>query len=117
MYGIVGGKSKVKESRVLYHAEGKGSSPRPLPPMLWLDQPGWRGILDGHLHANMTDFILSFTYEHRSGVNAELAARVKKFGLLVGGEFRKSHAVAFNLVGKLPPLAVSNSGQQTRPIK
>ena len=35
------------------------------------------------------EFALSFTYEHRNGVDAELAAKVRRFGLRLGGGLPK----------------------------
>jgi hypothetical protein len=94
--------SKGETHTVVYSASGAGSVARPLPPMLWLDQPGWRGIVDGRLNARHTKFAVSFTYEHRSGVNGELAIAVRKIGLRAGGDFRKAHQVSFSLKGDFP---------------
>lgn len=112
MFGLGGEKTTREDTRVIYHAKGLGAKPRALPPLLWLDEPGWRGIVDGRLYSNLTEFSLSFTYEHRGGVTAELAAQVKRFGLRAGGEFHRSHNVAFNLEGTFPRLAASKPARQ-----
>lgn len=104
-----GNKNDSEHTKVIYRAKGAGSSPRALPPLLWIDQPGWRGIVDGRLHGGLREFALTFTYEHDSGVDAELVARVRKFGLRAGGEFRKAHRVSFNLRGEFPPLEGTTS--------
>lgn len=109
-FGSFGGsKSDSEHTKVIYQARGAGSSPRDLPPLLWLDQPGWRGIVEGRLHGGLRQFALTFTYEHDSGVDAQLAARVRDYGLRTGGEFRKAHRVSFNLRGEFPPLQETTS--------
>ena len=88
LFGLVnmGAKaSKGETHTVVYKASGEGAAPRPLPPLVWIDQPGWRGIIDGRLNNKLQDFALSFTYEHRTGVDAELAAAVKRMGFRSGG--------------------------------
>ncbi len=107
--GFGGSKSGSEHTKVIYQAKGAGSSPRDLPPLLWLDQPGWRGIVDGRLNGGLREFALTFTYEHNSGVDAELVTRVRDYGLRTGGEFRKAHRVSFNLRGEFPPLHETTS--------
>ena len=105
MFGLIklGGEyTKEQKMNVLYTASGTGAAPRALPPLMWLDEPGWRGIVDGRLHAGLRDFALSFTFDHRSGVDADLSAVVRKFGLRAGGDFRKAHRVSFSLRGTFP---------------
>ncbi|MGO4363392.1 hypothetical protein [Terrabacter sp. RAF57] len=52
----------------------------------------------------MREFALTFTYEHDSGVDADLVSNARQAGLRIGGEFRKAHRVSFNLRGEFPPL-------------
>ena len=101
--GGIGGESMKEEKvNVVYRASGTGAPPRALPPLTWLDEPGWRGIIDGRLHGGLRTFELTFTFDHLSGVDAELSAAVKKFGLRIGGDFRRAHKAAFALQGSFP---------------
>jgi hypothetical protein len=50
----------------------------------------------------LREFELGFTFDHRSGVDAELSAAVRKFGLKIGGDFRRAHKAAFALEGSFP---------------
>ena len=105
MFGLVkigGGATKEEKVNVVYSASGTGAPPRALPPLTWLDEPGWRGIIDGRLHAGLREFELTFTFDHLSGVDAELSAAVRKFGLRIGGDFRRAHKAAFELKGSFP---------------
>jgi hypothetical protein len=100
--GIGGGSAKEEKVNVVYRASGTGAPPRALPPLTWLDEPGWRGIIDGRLHGGLRKFELTFTFDHLSGVDAELSAAVRKFGLRIGGDFRRAHKAAFALQGSFP---------------
>ncbi len=105
MFGLVkigGGAAKEEKVNVVYSASGTGAPPRALPPLTWLDEPGWRGIIDGRLHGGLRKFELTFTFDHLSGVDAELSAAVRKFGLRIGGDFRRAHKAAFALQGSFP---------------
>jgi hypothetical protein len=107
MFGLVkiggsGGESTKEKVNVVYRASGTGAPARALPPLIWLDEPGWRGIIDGRLHGGLREFELSFTFDHRSGVDAELSAAARKFGLRIGGDFRRAHKAAFALHGSFP---------------
>ena len=107
MFGLVkiggsGGSTKEDKVNVVYRARGTGAPPRALPPLTWLDEPGWRGIIDGRLHAGLHEFELGFTFDHFSGVDAELSAAARKFGLRIGGDFRRAHKAAFELRGSFP---------------
>ena len=107
MFGLVkiggtGGESMKDKVNVVYRSSGTGAPPRALPPLTWLDEPGWRGIIDGRLHGGLRAFELSFTFDHRSGVDAELSAAARKFGLRIGGDFRRAHKAAFALQGSFP---------------
>jgi hypothetical protein len=105
MFGLVkigGGATKEEKVNVVYSASGTGAPPRALPPLTWLDEPGWRGIIDGRLHGGLRKFELTFTFDHLSGVDAELSAAVRKFGLRIGGDFRRAHKAAFELQGSFP---------------
>ncbi len=105
LFGLVkigGEATKEEKVNLVYRAKGTGAPPRALPPLTWLDEPGWRGIIDGRLHAGLHEFELGFTFDHLSGVNAELSADVKKFGLRIGGDFRRAHKAAFELRGSFP---------------
>jgi hypothetical protein len=93
---------RKKKVNVVYSASGTGAPPRALPPLTWLDEPGWRGIIDGRLHGGLRKFELTFTFDHLSGVDAELSAAVRKFGLRIGGDFRRAHKAAFALQGSFP---------------
>lgn len=104
MLSFGGNKNDSEHVRGIYQASGDGARPRALPPLLWIDQPGWRGIIDGRLHGGLREFALTFTYEHDSGVDADLASNARQVGLRIGGEFRKAHRVSFNLCGEFPPL-------------
>ena len=104
MLSFGGNKNDSEHVRGIYQASGEGARPRALPPLLWIDQPGWRGIIDGRLHGGLREFALTFTYEHDSGVDADLASNARQVGLRLGGEFRKAHRVSFNLCGEFPPL-------------
>jgi hypothetical protein len=102
--GLGGSKNDSEHVRGIYQASGAGARPRALPPLTWIDQPGWRGIIDGRLHGGLREFALTFTYEHDSGVDANLASEARQAGLRIGGEFRKAHRVSFNLRGEFPAL-------------
>lgn len=107
MFGLVkiggGGEGSTKDKvNVVYRASGTGAPPRALPPLTWLDEPGWRGIIDGRLHGGLREFELTFTFDHLSGVDVELSAAVRKFGLRIGGDFRRAHKAAFALQGSFP---------------
>jgi hypothetical protein len=105
LFGLVkigGEATKEEKVNLVYHAKGTGAPPRALPPLTWLDEPGWRGIIDGRLHAGLHEFQLGFTFDHLSGVDTELSAAVKKFGLSIGGDFRRAHKAAFELRGSFP---------------
>lgn len=105
LFGLItisGTKRENSKTNIVYTAKGTGAPPRPLPPLTWLDQPSWRGIVDARFHTGLREFALAYTYEHRNGVDTELVARVRKFGLRAGGDFRKAHKVAFNLRGEFP---------------
>lgn len=110
LFGLIrfsGSKTSSESINVLYMTEGQGAAPQPLPEDLtWVDHPGWRGIVAGRLHGGMEKFGFSITYDHRSDVDAELVAAVRKFGLNVRGTFRKAHQVDFSLRGTFPPLPV-----------
>jgi hypothetical protein len=94
--------AKEEKVNVVYRASGTGAPARALPPLTWLDEPGWRGIVDGRLHGGLREFELTFTFDHLSGVDAELSAAVRKFGLRIGGDFRRAHKAAFELRGSFP---------------
>lgn len=104
MLSFGGTKNESEHVRGIYQASGDGARPRALPPLTWIDQPGWRGIIDGRLHGGLREFALTFTYEHDGGVDADLASNARQVGLRIGGEFRKAHRVSFNLRGEFPPL-------------
>ena len=107
LFGLIrfgGQKTSSERLNLIYTASGDGAPPRPLPALTWLDHPGWRGVIDGRLHGGLREFAFSLTYDHRSDVDGDLAAAVRKFGLRVGGQFRKAHRVDFSLRGTFPPL-------------
>jgi len=105
LFGLVtlgGNKDTNEEGVVLYRAQGEGSAPRTLPTLTWIKEPTWEAIVQGRLHSGLRECSTSFTYDHSSGVDADLAAKVKRCGFTLGGEYRKSHRIAFNLSGTFP---------------
>lgn len=96
--------AKGEKSAVVWRSSGRGGNPRPLPPLTWIGEPGWRAVVDGRLSGVMTSFSLSFTYERRTSIDAELAGVLKKFKIHLGGEFMRRHAVSFSLRGTFPEL-------------
>lgn len=65
-------------------------------------EPTWQSAAEGRMKFGMAKVRLNLTYRDDFGVDAQLAAKVKKVGFELGGVFQKCEATSWAIEGEFP---------------
>jgi hypothetical protein len=93
--------SLTSQSDMLFRADYEGhGNPRLPADLAWYDhEPAWQAIAEGRLNHDLEEFSLQLKYTDDFGINANLAAKVKKFGLSAGGSFTRHKKTIWKIRG------------------
>jgi hypothetical protein len=91
----------TQSSSVLFRGDYPGHTDPELPDdLIWYEyEPIWQAVAKGRIEEGLETFSFTLEYTDDFGVNADLAARVAKYGLSVGGTFTEHKKTVWKVKG------------------